>query len=167
MTEAEMPERTAGLSARKTRKRKTITLAEYVRWRNGVPLGARGSLRNMLLRSLGAGSFAEFWRYWNPIWGYALGRYVYAPLQRFLPVTLALVLTFTFLGAVHDLATTLARRAPAFRFTPWFFVMSIVVSIGKVLGVDYTTRTFGFRVLVNLTYVIGYRLLTLALMHVT
>ncbi len=62
-----MPERTAGLSARKTRKRKDTTLAESVRRPSGVPLGARGSLRNMLVRSLGAGSFAEFWRYWNPM----------------------------------------------------------------------------------------------------
>ena len=39
--------------------RKTLTLAQYVRNRNGVPLGASGSLGNMLKRSLGAGSFAK------------------------------------------------------------------------------------------------------------
>jgi hypothetical protein len=32
-----------------------LTLAQYVRRRTGVPLGASGSLRNMLHRSLGAG----------------------------------------------------------------------------------------------------------------
>jgi len=62
------------------RKRK-LTLAQYVRRRNGVPLGASGSLRNMFYRSLGAGSIAGFWRYWNPVFGYYLGRYIYAPLK--------------------------------------------------------------------------------------
>lgn len=51
------------------RANRTTTLSEYVERRNGVPLGARGSLANMLRRSLGARSFAGFWRYWSPIWG--------------------------------------------------------------------------------------------------
>ncbi len=161
-----MPKRTADLSVRKLRKRTGVTLAQYVQRRNGVPLGAPNSLRNMLVRSLGAGSFAKFWRYWNPIWGYALGRYVYAPLQHLLPAALALVFTFTISGAVHDLATMLVRHAPALLFTPWFFIMSIVLLLGQALRVDYTTRPFRTRVLINLTYVIGCLLLTLALMHV-
>jgi hypothetical protein len=63
----------------KQNRSKKLTLSEYVKHRNGLPLGASGSLQNMLIRSFGAGTFARFWQYWNPIWGYALGRYIYAP----------------------------------------------------------------------------------------
>ena len=100
----------------KQNRNKTLTLAAYVKYRNGVPLGASGSLQNMLVRSLGAGTFAKFWQYWNPIWGYALGRYVYAPLNRFLPASVSLILTFTISGVIHDVATMLVRGAPAFSF---------------------------------------------------
>ena len=70
-----------------TNTRKQMSLTEYVQYRNGVPLGASGSLQNMLVRSLGAGTFAKFWQNWNPIWGYALGRYIYKPLNQFLPAS--------------------------------------------------------------------------------
>ena len=141
--------------------RKQLTLAQYVHYRNGVPLGASQSLQNMLRRSLGAGSFERFWQYWNPIWGYALGRYIYAPLNRFLPTAFAFILTFTISGALHDLATMLVKQAPAFFFTPWFFLMSIVVMIGKVAKLDYTQHPFAIRVLINLIQIIGCLLLTI------
>lgn len=142
-------------SGRKVQRRRGLTLAQYVLRRTGVPLGASGSLQNMLYRSLGAGSFAKFWQYWNPIWGYALGRFIYAPLQRFLPAMLALIITFTVSGAIHDLATMLVRRAPAFFFTPWFFFMSIAVVIGEALKIDYTKQSFAIRVLINFVFIIG------------
>lgn len=142
-------------SVRKIHRRKGLTLAQYVLRRTGVPLGASGSLQNMLYRSLGAGSFAKFWQYWNPIWGYALGRFIYAPLQRFLPAMLALILTFTVSGVIHDVATMLVRRAPAFLFTPWFFLMSIAVVIGQALKIDYSKQSFAIRVMINLAYIFG------------
>lgn len=42
-----------GFSARRQQQRRRLTLAQYVRRRNGVHVGASGSLRNMLRRSLG------------------------------------------------------------------------------------------------------------------
>ena len=136
------------------KRRKELTLSAYVKRRNGVPLGATGSLQNMLVRSLGAGTFAGFWQYWNPIWGYALGRYIYAPLNRFLPTAIALIVTFTISGAVHDLATTLVRRAPAFLFTPWFCLMGIVVVFGRLMKLDYSNRVFQIRAAINITFII-------------
>ncbi len=115
----------------------------------------------MLKRSLGAGSFAKFWQYWNPIWGYALGRYIYAPLNSILPTSFGLVLTFTISGALHDLATMLVRGAPAFLFTPWFFLMSIVVLIGKVTKLDCTGYPFIIRALINLAQILGCLMLTI------
>jgi hypothetical protein len=103
-------------------------MAEYVRRRNGVPLGDSRSLRNMLIRSFGAGSFGQFWQYWNPIFGYGLGKYVFSPLQRFLPSAVALVMTFIVSGGIHDLVTMAIRRSTAFLFTPWFFLLGVALT---------------------------------------
>jgi len=45
-----------------------MTLSKYVLKRNGVPLGAKGSLLKNLENSFGAESNVLFWKYWNPIW---------------------------------------------------------------------------------------------------
>jgi len=136
-----------------------LTLAEYVRQRNGVPLGHSDSLRNMLQRSFGAGSFAGFWQYWNPIWGYGLGRFIYSPLRRFLPPVVAVLLTFFLSGAIHDLATMAVRRSGAFLFTPWFLLLGGGVVAGRALGMDLSGWSWIGRAAVNLAYL----LLSLAL----
>lgn len=143
------------------RQRHNLTLGEYVRRRNGVPLGASGALQNMLQRSLGAGTFAQFWQYWNPIWGYYLGRYIYAPTRRLLPDALALILTFAVSGALHDLAGTLVRRELVFVLTPWFVLMSLLVVLGQALNLNYTKQPFGVRVVINLVQIIGCLLIAL------
>jgi hypothetical protein len=149
----------------KQNRSKKLTLSEYVKHRNGLPLGASGSLQNMLIRSFGAGTFARFWQYWNPIWGYALGRYIYAPLNRFLPASVSLILTFTISGGIHDVATMLVRRAPAFLFTPWFFLMGVVVVFGRLLKLDYSAHPFFIRVAINFSLVVACLMLTLGLQH--
>jgi D-alanyl-lipoteichoic acid acyltransferase DltB (MBOAT superfamily) len=135
-------------------KRK-LTLGRYVKRRNGVPLGAPGSLRNMFYRALGAGSFAEFWRYWNPVFGYYLGRYIFAPLRKWLPPPVALVVTFVACGALHDAVIIAVRGSMAFLFVPWFFVMGVVVVIGEKLRIDYSELTWPVRASINTTYVGG------------
>lgn len=139
------------------------TLAEYVAWRNGVPLGDGRSLRNMLQRAFGAASFAGFWQQWNPIWGYGLGRYVYAPLRQVLPPAAAFILTFAVSGGLHDLATMAVSRAPAFLFTPWFMLLSIGAVLGRVAGMDLAKRPFWVRAGVNLAYLVVCLLPALAL----
>ncbi len=133
-------------------RKREITLSAYVRQRNGVALGAPGSLRNMLHRSLGAGSFGGFWRYWNPIWGYGLGKYVFAPLKTALPPALALVATFVVSGALHDLATMLVSRSAAFLFTPWFFFAGLGVLLGRAVRMDLSRNAWPVRAAVNLVY---------------
>lgn len=103
----------------------------------------------MLKRSLGAGSFASFWRYWNPIWGYYLSRLVMKPLVRFLPTWLAIILTFVASGAVHDLAVTLVRGQPTFFITPWFALMGGAVVITERLGVTYAPFPWAVRATMN------------------
>ncbi|MCB8925391.1 MAG: acyltransferase [Ardenticatenaceae bacterium] len=153
-SEAEKPE---------ARRWQGYTLEEYVVLRNGVPLGDGRSLRNMLERSFGAASFAGFWQYWNPIWGYGLGRYVYAPLRRVLPPAVAFILTFAISGGLHDLATMAVRWSPAFLFTPWFVLLGMGAVVGRVAGMDLGQRPFWLRAAVNLAYLVVCLLPALAL----
>ena len=142
------------ISPRRQQQWQGLTLAQYVERRNGVPLGDSNSLRNMLQRSFGATSFAGFWQYWNPIWGYGLGKYVYSPLQRVLPAVLALIMTFVISGGIHDLVTMALRRSVTFLFTPWFFVLGVGVMVGRVAGMDLSSRSWGIRASINLAYLV-------------
>ena len=133
-------------------RRKNLTLADYVRRRNGVPLGARGALVNMLRRSFGARSFAGFWQYWNPIFGYCLGRYVFAPLKTILPSFIALVITFVVCGFIHDLVIMAIRKELALVFTPWFFFLGSGVVLGNQLNMDLARFPFGIRAVIHFLY---------------
>ena len=134
-------------------QKKRLTLSEYVYLRTGVPMGASASLRNMLYRSLGASSFARFWQYWNPIWGYGLGKYVYAPVKQILPPALALIITFIVSGGIHDLVSTAVRGSVAFLFTPWFFLLSIGVVLSRAVNMDVSDYPWGVRAGINLCYI--------------
>jgi len=142
-----------GLSAHRQPQRGRMTLAQYILRRNGVPVGSSGSLRNMFRRSLGAGSFAGFWQYWNPVWGYGLAKYVNSPLRRVLPPAASLILTFVVCGALHDLVIMAIRGSVTFLFTPWFFLLGVGVVIGRAAGLDFSGRPWLVRAFVNLTYV--------------
>ncbi|MEZ9198649.1 acyltransferase [Shewanella sp. 10N.286.54.B9] len=132
---------------------RTITLSEYVKKRNGVALGASGSMVNMLKRSLGASSFYLFWQYWNPIWGYYLSRNIMKPLSERLPLWLAIILTFAVSGALHDLAITLVKWQLTFFFTPWFSLMGIIVLLTKKFAISYGEYRWLIRALVNLSLI--------------
>jgi hypothetical protein len=108
----------------------------------------------MLSRSFGAGSFAGFWQYWNPIWGYGLGKYIYSPLHRILPAVIALILTFIISGAIHDLVTMAISRSITFLFTPWFFLLGVGVVLGRAAGMNLSNRSWLIRATVNLTYLV-------------
>lgn len=128
------------------------TLADYVRQRNGVPLGGRGSMGNMLYRSFGAASFTGFWRYWNPIFGYYLHRCIYLPLRNVTPRWIALVLTFLFCGALHDGVTYMVQGSTAFLFTTMFLFFAIGLLIGATARLDISNMPWFVRALINLSY---------------
>ena len=129
-----------------------LTLAQYVQRRNGVPFGSPGSLRNMLYRSLGAGTFAQFWRYWNPVWGYYLGSYIHAPLKHRLPPAMSLVTTFVVSGALHDAAASVITGRIVFLLTPWFFLMGAGVVMGQALRITYSHFAWPVRAFINISY---------------
>jgi len=127
-----------------------MKLSDYIIKRNGVPMGAKYSMRNMLYRSLGAGNFPTFWKYWNPIFSYYLGKKVFKPLKHFLPSSLSLLLTFVFCGALHDAVTILVRRDLSFLFTPWFLFMGIGVVISNYAHLDYSKFSWVIRAVINI-----------------
>ncbi|WKE64250.1 acyltransferase [Gallaecimonas kandeliae] len=131
----------------------TLSLSDYVKRRNGLPLGAPGSMRNMLRRSLGAASFPAFWHYWNPIWGYYLSRHVMKPLGKWLPMWSAILLTFAVSGALHDLAVTLVKWRLTCFFTPWFVLMGAGVLAAKQFNLTYGGRPWALRMACNLAFV--------------
>ncbi|MBL4659579.1 MAG: hypothetical protein JKY19_04425 [Alcanivoracaceae bacterium] len=143
------------MKSQKNRQHKKLTLSQYVHRRNGVALGAPGSLRNMLYRSLGAATFAEFWRYWNPVWGYGLGKYIFTPLKRIFPTIIALIMTFVFSGLLHDLAIIIVKGSVVIIFAPWFLLLGIGVVLGQELGINFSSKSWLFRASINLIYLIA------------
>lgn len=130
-----------------------MTLAQYIKKRNGVPLGAKKSFRNMLYRSLGAKNFSEFWRYWNPIFSYYLGKLVFKPLKTVLPSSFSLVITFVFCGMLHDAVATLAGWKFVIFFTPWFFFMGLGVVLSNFFKINYSGLFWILRAFINIVYI--------------
>lgn len=127
-----------------------MNLSEYVKKKNGVPIGHSNSLRNNLQRSLGAKNFSVFWNFWNPIFGYYLGTKIFKPLKKIFPIGLAVIFTFIFCGLVHDLVTTIIRGKISLFFTVWFLLMGFVVAISKQINYNLSHIKWIFRALVNL-----------------
>src|SRR5262245_36518095 len=79
------------------------SFARYLYARLGP--GSRGQyLGHMFSRAFGASDFTRFWRHWNPFVGYFLAYFCFAPLRRFAPRPLCLIVTFGLNGLLHDLA---------------------------------------------------------------
>ncbi len=57
----------------------------------------------MFSRAFEASDFTGFWRHWNPFVGYFLAYFCFAPLRRFAPRPLCLIVTFALNGFLHDL----------------------------------------------------------------
>jgi len=134
--------------------RSTLSLSQYVKKRNGVPLGASHSMRNMLSRSFGAKSFPIFWQYWNPIWSYYLSRNVMRPLASFLPISLSILITFLVSGALHDLAVSVVKWNIIVFFTPWFGLMGLMVIASQKAGTSYGHLAWFIRASINATFII-------------
>lgn len=130
-----------------------LSLAQYVKKRNGVPLGASDSMKNMLSRSFGASSFPVFWHYWNPIWGYYLSRNVMRPVANFLPISLATFITFLVSGALHDIAVSIIKWEAILFFTPWFGLMGLMVIGSKGVGISYGHVSWPVRALINASFI--------------
>ncbi|MFI2742203.1 hypothetical protein ACG2LH_05650 [Zhouia sp. PK063] len=132
-----------------------MNLNTYILKRNGVPAGSSNSLRNNLYRSFGAKNFATFWNYWNPVFGYYLGYYIFKPLKKVVPAALALLGTFICCGGIHDIVTILYRGYTSWFFTLWFIVMGILVLGTQFLKHDFSNYSWGIRATINTLLLAG------------
>jgi hypothetical protein len=131
--------------------RERLNLRVFVFRRLGNPKGPISAVRKMFSLSFGAKSFADFWRYWNPVHHYYLTTYIYKPLRRIMPRSTAVILTFVFCGFfLHDIVHIGFTGIPL--ITVWFFVVAIGVLIGEYFKMDMSNRSGTFRVVVNLVY---------------
>ena len=120
-----------------------------------MPLGASNSFKNMLIRSLGAGQFSIFWKYWNPIWGFYLGKYIFKPLKTVLSPKFALILTFVFCGFLHDLVIIILRRHFELLLTPWFLFMGLCVVLSDYKKINYSKYPWGIRAFINILIILS------------
>ena len=132
-----------------------MTLSDYVLKRNGIPLGAHGSLLKNLQNSFGAGSNVLFWKYWNPIWGFYLSKYIYLPLNRYLSKTISSIVTFGVSGALHDLAMGLLGLGWQNFLTIWFVMMGVFMNISKYLDISYSSFGLFIRAVINISSIAG------------
>jgi hypothetical protein len=135
--------------------RHRIPLRTYVDYRLGRHQPWWRQTYNALVRPLTAASFAEFWRSWNPVWGYYLYFWFYRPARRVLPHLAAVMVTFTASGLAHNLlATLLSHRFNPF-VTVWFVLYGAVTVVSEALHMDLSRLPAGVRIVINLAYLIG------------
>jgi hypothetical protein len=127
-------------------------LGRYVEARLGATPGEQA--RNFLARPFGASSFAGFWRYWNPVYGYVLYYWSYRPLRQVLPRAAAMWLTFVLCGFVlHDLVVWAIGRTVAFPSMALLFgVFGLGAVASEALRMDTGELPFAGRAAVNVAY---------------
>jgi hypothetical protein len=143
----------------------------YLRRRLGDPLRQPDRfLYNFLFRPLCARSLSDFWRYWNPVYGYLLLFFVYPSLRRYLPRRAALYGSFLVSGFfLHDLAFNLPADLSRGRLgipevTLLFAIYGALTLISEALRIDLSKRPAWLRVAANLSWLglgLGLRNLTL------
>ena len=122
--------------------------------RMGNPTGPWDGLRSMFALSFGANSFADFWRYWNPVYHYFLGYWIYRPLSAVVPRPIAILISFAFCGFfLHDLPLLAFTHMPL--ITVWFLFLGAGVIVGQALHMDLSAQPRSLRVVVNLVYIAG------------
>jgi hypothetical protein len=132
------------------------TLRRYLEYRLGRQ-GGRKAWFNFFLKPFGAVSFAEFWRLWNPLYGYFLYYDVYRPLSRVLPRAVTVLLTFVLCGfLLHDVpAWIVVRRVLPPGATITFVLFGLGVIISEALHMDLSRWPAIARVALNFAYLAG------------
>jgi hypothetical protein len=154
----------------------TPTLKQFIELRLGKQTSEINTLKEMLVRSFGANSFHEFWRYWNPVYGYYLYYKCYKPLRKYFPRYMCVILTFAASGFfLHDLPFGWWIRFIRFFqtghfpipfVTIWFSLMGVITLITRALQLDIGSNEFAFRVIVNNICIIVPFALILGLMQI-
>lgn len=143
-------------SRRGRQRRHALTLTQYLRFRLGSE-GGKTAWFNFFIRPFGASSFAQFWRLWNPVYGYYLYQYSYRPLSRVMPRGAAMLVTFVACGfLLHDLpAWAFARKALPPGGTIAFVLLGIGAILSEQFHMDLSRWTKLGRAAINIAYLAG------------
>ena len=130
-----------------------LTLAQYLQFRLGSK-GGRAAWFNFFIKPFGASSLAQFWRLWNPLYGYFLYYYSYRPLSRVMPRSLAMLTTFVACGfLLHDLpAWAFSRRVLPPGATIAFVMFGLGAVVSDRFNMDLSRWPAAARVAVNVAY---------------
>jgi hypothetical protein len=117
-------------------------------------------LMRMLDRAFTSPSLSMFWRYWNPVYGYFLSKYIYRPCRRILPRWTSLLLTFAFCGFfLHDalawpaaITRTGKLFPPPHRITAWFTLIAAGILLSEALGLRFDALSRRARIALHLAY---------------
>lgn len=127
---------------------------DFTMKRMGNPTGPWDALGRMFSLSFRAKSFADFWRYRNPVYHYFLSYWIYRPIRRVLPRSVAVLLSFTFCGFFfHDLFLLPFTHMPL--ITVWFLFLGAGVVAGEIFQMDLSFRPPLFRIVINAVYIVG------------
>ncbi len=134
-------------------RRDRFTFRQYLKFRLGSH-GGGSAWFNFFIKPFAAGSFAEFWRLWNPVYGYFLYWFSYRPLARVLPRALAMLITFVACGLLlHDLpAWLLTWRVLPPGATIAFFMFGVGAILGELLHMDLSRQPVWARATINVGY---------------
>ncbi|MEP4099739.1 MAG: acyltransferase, partial [Paraglaciecola sp.] len=87
-------------------------------------------------------------------------RYVMRALNKFLPSSLSVFITFLVSGALHDLAVSLVKWDIVVFFTPWFGLMGLIVITFSHFKVSYEHFTWHNRASINILIIVASMCLT-------
>lgn len=119
---------------------------------------ARFFLSRVFWRPFTAPSLALFWRYWNPVYGYYLSKYIYRPCRIILPHSLCVIVTFAFCGFfLHDIFGYLVNGhlTPPHSITTWFTIIALGIVLSEKLDLRFDRLAPAFRVALHVGYLMA------------
>lgn len=149
-----------------------VTLTQFIEQRLSAQSDPASLLRIMFERSFGAGTLRDFWRFWNPVYGYVLYYYCYRPLRRLLPRSLSTIATFAASGFfLHDLPfgwwvrALKAHSLPAPFVAIWFVLIALLVLLADYLTLSYARLPFAARAAINGMHIVVALVLAFAVLR--
>lgn len=115
----------------------------------------------MFKKSFQAKTFREFWWYWNPTYGFFLGKYIYKPLRKFLPQSISVIFTFIACGLfLHDLPVillvlVLKGLLLPFPITIFFTILSLINVVSTKYKLSFETIKPHGRIVIHFFTLMG------------
>lgn len=113
----------------------------------------------MFSRAFTATTFRRFWHYWNPLYGYGLSYFCYAPLRRVATKGVSFVTTFALSGfLLHDLPVSIFLGPGKLLFpvvTVAFVGIALFVLVSEIFGVTLRSVPRHLRVASHLAVILG------------